>query len=400
MAARGGQYSHNKEDSNLDSPRILVTGDSHTMFWSGKDTLNAPVSVFAGVDLLWLGPATAHNIASPTSSIRASQRIIEHMDENIGRYKCVILSFGEIDCRVHILKAAIRQRTGIAAAVSATVQRYFDFWRFFSEKYEISTLFWGPIPTSTPTKIPFHPDLPTFGSSLERNYATFIFNKFLSKLSEDSKKTTNLNLFDRLIGDNFITKGEFLYDGCHLSNVAMEMAEETLRRALDKFELSDVLGPALKRRWTVSDQPILVNIAAGRPYFLSSILDGHLALPFGSEPDGQIRFHTNIEDSPSILFDLESGYLIFQVVIHNRTDNFQERARFLAVDVSLDGINFTNIYAPPESISFGCGYECLKIEVNYSEPVRYLKIYLRSRDYFHLECVEIIAYRFDIPETI
>src|SRR5262245_29259402 len=106
--------------------RILVAGDSNTKFWTGHDTLEATSSVYRGVDIEHLGASTAHNLLSPN---HAGSRLLELLERRWNGYGCVILSFGRIDCRVHLVRAAVLNNTSLQAAVQATAANYLRFAR-------------------------------------------------------------------------------------------------------------------------------------------------------------------------------------------------------------------------------------------------------------------------------
>src|SRR5687767_9407823 len=42
--------------------RILVIGDSHTTFWTGYNNVKAESSIFRGIDVMHVGPATAFSL--------------------------------------------------------------------------------------------------------------------------------------------------------------------------------------------------------------------------------------------------------------------------------------------------------------------------------------------------
>jgi hypothetical protein len=378
----------------MEMKRILVVGDSHSKFWTGHDNLHSTTSVFTGVDCLHIGPATAYSLANPNSSTQAASLITSFFDTNKERYGCVVFSFGEIDCRVHIVKNALAGNKSLVETVNDVVNRYFYFVKAFSDKYNVYCLIWGPIPSSPPTKFSFNPEFPAVGSIFERNYVTYIFNETISNIVKDHERIGHFSIFDKLVDADYVTKSEYLYDGCHLSNLALGMAEAELRKVLHNLGILNQLAPTLSRAWPIVDSPRLRNVAAGAPYVASTIWHGYAPKPFNAEPDGELKFHTDLEDQPNITLILDAAYFIKQVKVHNRIDACQERARWLAISVSGNGTEFEAIFCPDRPVDFADGDNCLIVDVNRNAPVRFVKLYLREKNYFHLQCVEVLVASF------
>jgi hypothetical protein len=290
----------------------------------------------------------------------------------------------------YLVKQALLHSNSIDRHVAATAHRYFKFVESVARSFQIRCLLWGPIASVPLDRLPYNPEFPAFGSVIERNYATAIFNWQLADFCEATTLVKHFTIFERLIDPNFITKAEYLYDGCQLSRLALDMAEEELRQALTGLGLLEKLAPAICRVWPISPTPSLRNVAAGRPYTSSSTWGGP-SFPFPPEPNGQAAFHTDLEDQPWIIVELGASYLIDTIIVHNRSDLCQERAESIAVALSADGVTFEDVYAPSKPSIFGDGELALRIHVEPRSPARFVKLYLRERNFFHLECVQILA---------
>jgi hypothetical protein len=102
---------------------LTCIGDSNTMFFAGAERLRfiryrrsafwKPHWINRGLDLLpcfrvfHVGPATAWKAGDPGSSTRSREKIEILLKKDLKPGSRVLLSFGEIDCRIHMAKAVI-----------------------------------------------------------------------------------------------------------------------------------------------------------------------------------------------------------------------------------------------------------------------------------------------------
>ncbi len=99
------------------------------------------------------------------------------------------------------------------------------------------------------------------------------------------------------------------------------------------------------------------NIALGKKAFQSSLS------PYSTHegPNGAINgfktgkfgFHTDFQDNPWWMVDLENIYEIDALIIYNRLDAASERSNTLKVSVSMDNLNWTIIYSHSGKLAFG-----------------------------------------------
>ena len=88
---------------------------------------------------------------------------------------------------------------------------------------------WGPIPSQKDGS-PINPDFPYFGTEKERNIATEYFNVRLHHLCLKNGFQF-FSIFKYLIDENYMTKKEFIADGCHLSQRAWAFALKEFKKA-------------------------------------------------------------------------------------------------------------------------------------------------------------------------
>lgn len=97
---------------------ILAMGDSHVFCLRGCPE----------VDVYHLGPGTAYRLLDERSTTQAGEAVrnLIALHPNEDAY---LLSFGEIDCRIHIRHQAAKTGTSIPDLIWRTVTRYDDFVR-------------------------------------------------------------------------------------------------------------------------------------------------------------------------------------------------------------------------------------------------------------------------------
>jgi len=104
--------------------------------------------------------------------------------------------------------------------------------------------------------------------------------------------------------------------------------------------------------------------------------------------DGQWGFHTEHQDRPWWQVDLGTVRGLDRLLVYNRTD-FAQRAARLVVLISDDGEDFRQVYAHDGTTFLGhADGKPLAIALQ-GARARFVRLQLPSRDYFHLDEVEI-----------
>ena len=75
------------------------------------------------------------------------------------------------------------------------------------------------------------------------------------------------------------------------------------------------------------------NVLEGKPFSVSSNWPGCATDP---SCDGVLLFHTNNENEPWVMFDLQKPTTVHEIEVTNRQDSYQERALPLVAEVSSD----------------------------------------------------------------
>lgn len=218
--------------SDKENP-IYCIGDSHASFFSGRDGMQpawpAPAeNALPFFRVIRLGPVLAYSLYRSGSQSRGRENLFKAIRKIPARSK-VLLCFGEIDCRNHILKQAELQKREIESVVAECVERYTSVaGELMHMGFEI--ILWG-VPASSPDNFAQNNEFPTYGNCTDRNRATIFFNRFLAQwcLSNSAKF---ISIFDELIDEDGRTKKDLYSDQIHLSQKAMPLVIARMRKIL------------------------------------------------------------------------------------------------------------------------------------------------------------------------
>ena len=216
---------------------IHCIGDSHISVFGGTNIISegcpSKYDEHPYFKTYRVGPALAYNLITPEHSFKqVFMQILRHIPPN----SWILTSFGEIDCRAHLIRQSEKQNRSIEAVVHECVNRYFKFIK------EIQNLGYHIIVYAAPptcnVDVLQNPDddnkYPYYGTYIHRNYTTKIFNMYLNSLC-DSKNIFFLSIFDQLVSsDGKTSDSQFFSDLVHLS------AQTALPLLID--ELEKILG--------------------------------------------------------------------------------------------------------------------------------------------------------------
>ncbi|MBK1825808.1 hypothetical protein [Haloferula rosea] len=151
-----GKYLEDTPPADLKP--INCIGDSNTMFFAGSERLRfiryrrsallKPNWINRGLDLLpvfrvfHVGPATAWKAGDPGSSTRSREKLEILFKRDVPRGSKVILSFGEIDCRIHMARA-VKGGRKIEGVTAATADKFIRLPQWI-QSIGYRPLVWGP----------------------------------------------------------------------------------------------------------------------------------------------------------------------------------------------------------------------------------------------------------------
>lgn len=221
--ARGRRFLRIAADTGL-----VAVGDSHCRFWSGTESITGDDRI-PGVLTCHIGPGLAWNLVERGARTRSGDSVRgvlrDLAAQSYGGW--VLLCFGEIDMRAHILKHAARH--GLRASIEQLVDRYVDFV-LEARRICPRIALWGP-GASLPDGTPDHAEFPAVGSEAERNAATLMLTQILDERARRIG-VPFLSLLSQLLDGNGRTRAELLYDGCHISQSMMPQAQRLVAQAL------------------------------------------------------------------------------------------------------------------------------------------------------------------------
>lgn len=219
---------------------IHCVGDSHANFFSGFDEMQpdwpAPgiKNRYPELRSYRIGPVLAYKLCEygTTSGGR------EKLDKLLALLKPgehILFCFGEIDCRAHVLLQAEKQKLPPETIINHIVERYLSIILEIRQAGFLP-LVWGVIP-SAPTDINHRITVPPqylfHGSCKERNRVSQAFNQTL-KQRANAGHIPYLDIFESLWSEAGGVDRSFYSDEIHLSQKAMPLALEALKKVLPK----------------------------------------------------------------------------------------------------------------------------------------------------------------------
>ncbi|MBL6456777.1 hypothetical protein JMJ55_15680 [Belnapia sp. T6] len=362
--------------------RILVAGDSHSAFWRGRNGVANKGTAFVGVDVLHIGPATAHMLfVNGEPHRRNAVPLTTKLKADVGKYAALVLCFGEIDCRVHVVKSALSNKISIDQAVDLTIARYMEFIDWIKSNWEIPIVLWGPPPSTPETgKISFNPRLPAIGSMYERNYAAFCFTEALKREAAKRLSVEVASIFEECVDSSGATVESALCDGCHLDVRMMRHAIPALLDAIERLGLGCMSGN-FARHWPVLETARVRNVAASLVPKVSS-----WAIPSTDQrraelPDsvvGKPVIRTSSENKPWVLLDLAAGYFVKKIELLD-SQGKEIHDTDIIIEQSLDKISFL-----PAS------------NENLENPTRFIRIQLGREGRLEFGTIRVLAPKFEV----
>ncbi|HTJ78604.1 MAG TPA: hypothetical protein VL357_06370 [Rariglobus sp.] len=227
------------KSSSADSgaePVVYCIGDSHVCFFSGRNVIHRDWPNESDDQLPWfktyrLGSALAYNLPRHGTKTRGRERLFEVLDTKVPPGARVLLSFGEIDCRAHLIKQAQLKGVSIETVVELCLDEYFKVVRevvargFQVIVYNVvpsrqSTVGGGALKDADP--------FVTTGTWRERNRAARLFNESARRRCADCGGRF-LENFSHLIDERGKTIQWYFWDSIHLSQRAMPATLEAFR---------------------------------------------------------------------------------------------------------------------------------------------------------------------------
>jgi len=204
----------------MESNKIIhCIGDSHASFFSGYDQIQptypeASINKFPFFRSYRLGAVLAYSLNKLNTNERGREKLLMLINELPPKSE-LLLCFGEIDCRCHLVKHSKLSGEPLTKVVEDCVINYFKVVDELKEA-GFHVMIWNVIPTADA----INNEYPTFGSHAERNQCTSIFNKILQRKCRE-RGLLFLSIFDKLMTKKFKTRRVCFFDAVHLGQISM-----------------------------------------------------------------------------------------------------------------------------------------------------------------------------------
>jgi hypothetical protein len=205
---------------------IHCIGDSHVSFFSGYDEIqpNYPApsrNRYRFFKTYRLGAVLAYRLNKLDTREQGREKLLQ-LKKELPLNSTVLLCFGEIDCRCHLIKQSEVQGKHIEEIVKDCVSNYFEVVdELTNAGYKV--MVWNVVPTSESVNAEY----PTYGGHIERNRCTAFFNGELSKECE-RRGLAFVSIFEKLVSRDLKTHRNYFFDAIHLGQIAMPFALQAM----------------------------------------------------------------------------------------------------------------------------------------------------------------------------
>ena len=219
--------------------RIHCIGDSHTSFFSGQAAMQ-PRWPERSHDL-WqffrtyrLGPTLAYNLCKTGTKSKGRERLFDVLRRKVSVGERVLLCFGEIDCRAHLIRQSEIRGVSVLDLATECVSRYFQVVREVrSLNYPV--MIWNVIPPTITSCLDC--EFPVAGTFDDRLAVTRVFNSLLLSQCEQ-EGIPFVSIFDLILNKSGRPDQRYFVDGIHLGPGAIEMAIDTMRTICPEIDFS------------------------------------------------------------------------------------------------------------------------------------------------------------------
>ena len=226
----------------MSSMNLHCIGDSHTAFFTGYNVIQPEypqsfTSIVKNIYTYRLGSSLAYNLCESNSRTKSRQKLFEIIDTLNYKTDILLLSFGEVDCRAHVIKQAELKNITIEDAVKECILRYMLIIKELKDlKFKI--VVWNAVPTAMGFEnVKF--EYPYYGTYEQRNKACILFNEELQK-----KSTKNdfifISVYKLIISKNLKTNEKFYFDKIHLGNRLLPYTLKIIKDKIPQFKTQKI----------------------------------------------------------------------------------------------------------------------------------------------------------------
>lgn len=228
--------------------KIYCIGDSHINFFSGKNQIQASwpspsLSYFPFFVPFRVGPVLAYSLSQLNTTNQGREKVFRIL-KSIPANSYVLFSFGEIDCRNHLIKQAKVQKKTINSLVVNCVDRYLDMLNEV-KALGFKILVWNVLPLCRQISSENSP-YPTFGTQADRDRAIYLFNRELKKGCK-RRNFKFVSIYDKVTTSQKKAKKSYYFDEIHLSQKAMPLTLNRLTSMIPDIDFSKRKSRSRKR---------------------------------------------------------------------------------------------------------------------------------------------------------
>lgn len=202
---------------------IHCVGDSHVSIFNGYDTPSETIRGVTGVDMLSefrtyrMGPLLAWSLGNIDGRQHAE---VYNFIRDLPKTDSLLLSFGEIDCRMHLVYQSELQNRSLEDITTECVERYFNTFVMRVKSFNFANVIcFGPVPSTEMDS--------RRGTKEQRNQSCKLFNDILQELC-DKNGVIFWSIFNNLINENWSAKAQFSYDGIHYRSICLKFLKNDM----------------------------------------------------------------------------------------------------------------------------------------------------------------------------
>jgi hypothetical protein len=202
----------------LNKPLIHVVGDSHVVPFRGSMPFLAH----------HLGATTAYNLNKQNSSTKSNEQLFKVINK-LGKKDIVMLSFGEIDCRIHIYYQHKKSngKYSIEELIDRTISNYGEVMAQLRERRVNFCVYC----VSPAAEVGNEYKYPFYGTPEIRSKITKAFNEKLRAFCEKNGYAF-IDIYSSVADENGLMAKEYSSDEIHLNKKAVGLVRAEIRTKL------------------------------------------------------------------------------------------------------------------------------------------------------------------------
>lgn len=202
----------------LNKPLVHVIGDSHVIPFRGSMPFLAH----------HLGAATAYNLNNKNSATKSNQKLFQVINK-LGEKDIVMLSFGEVDCRIHIYYQHKKSngRYSISDLIDRTISNYGEVMAQLRERGVNLCVYC----VSPATNVGNEYKYPFYGTVEVRSQINRMFNEKLKAFCQ-SNGYKFIDIYNMVSDKDGLMLKEYAGDEIHLNKKAVKLVRAEMRAKL------------------------------------------------------------------------------------------------------------------------------------------------------------------------